>query len=116
MIFALLLYHIFTQLANQTLQKYIRRGATLLPGVHIILLTLPPTAQIDLFSLFWGNLLWLIYALNYILKGDHDTDFLPIISFIKIFVAEKVAKSLVEWCRVVSIFNLQILIILINRS
>ena len=50
--------------------------------------------------LFW-ILPRLIYALNYILKSDFDTIILPIISFIKIFVAEKVAKSLAEWCRVV---------------
>ena len=57
--------------------------------------------KIQLFSLFFGNLLWLIYALYYILKGNLDTDFPPVILFIKIFVAEKVAKSPAEWCRVV---------------
>lgn len=46
------------------------------------------------FSTLFGILLWLIYALNYILKGNFDIDFLPVISFIKIFVAEKVARSL----------------------
>ena len=55
----------------------------------------------QLFPLFFGNLLWLIYALYYIPKSDFDTDFLPVISFIRNFVAEKVAKSRVEWCRVV---------------
>lgn len=65
----------------------------------------------QLFPLFFRNLLWLIYTLNYILKGDFDTDFPPIILFIKIFVAEKVEKLLVEWCWVVvglgvSFFNL----------
>lgn len=39
---------------------------------------------------------WFIYALYYILKGNFEPTFLPIISFIKIFVAEKVAKLLVE--------------------
>ena len=37
--------------------------------------------------LFFGILLWLIYALNYILKGDFETTFLLVISFIKTFVA-----------------------------
>ena len=46
------------------------------------------------FPLFCGNLLWLIYVLNYILKGDFDTVFLPVILFINIFVAEKAAKML----------------------
>jgi hypothetical protein len=55
----------------------------------------------QLFPLFFGNLLWLIYALYCILKGNISTDFLPIILFIKIFVAEKVAKLPAEWCRVV---------------
>jgi hypothetical protein len=41
-------------------------------------------------------LLWLIYALNYILKGSFVNDFPPTISFIKNFVAEKVAKLGVE--------------------
>ena len=54
-----------------------------------------------LFPLFFGNLLWLICALYYILKGNYDTVFPPIILFIRIFVAEKVAKLLVEWYRVV---------------
>ena len=54
-----------------------------------------------LFPLFFGNLLRLIYALYYILKGNFDTDFLPVILFIKIFVAEKVAKSPAGWCWVV---------------
>ena len=54
-----------------------------------------------LFPLFFRVLLWLIYALNYILKGNFVTDFPPIILFLTNFVAEKVAKSPVEWCRVV---------------
>ena len=52
----------------------------------------------ELFPLFFKNLLRLICALNYILKGDFDTNFLHIILFIKIFVAENVAKSLAGWC------------------
>jgi hypothetical protein len=50
-----------------------------------------------LFPLFFGNLLWLIYALNIIQNGNFEPDFPPIISFIKIFVAEKVAKPLAKW-------------------
>ena len=50
---------------------------------------------------FFVVLLWLIYTLNIILNGNFDTDFPPIISFIKIFVAEKVAKSPAELCQVV---------------
>lgn len=49
-------------------------------------------------------LLWLIYDLNIIPNSDFDTNFLPIILFLKIFVAEKVAKSSAEWCRVVVCF------------
>ena len=45
------------------------------------------------FPLFFVVILWLIYALYYILKGNFDTNFLPTISFIKICVAENVAKS-----------------------
>jgi len=45
-----------------------------------------------LFPLIFGNLLWLIYALNIILNGNFEPTFLPIIPFLKIFVAEKVAK------------------------
>ena len=48
----------------------------------------------SLLPLFFGVLLWLIYALNIILNGNFEPVFLPIISFIKIFVAEKVANSL----------------------
>jgi len=55
-----------------------------------------------LFPLFFGILLLLIYALYYILKGNFDTNFPPIISFIKNCVAENVAKLLVEWCQVVT--------------
>ena len=54
----------------------------------------------NLFPLIFENLIRPIYALYCILKGDFDTDFLPIISFIEISVAENVAKLLVEWCRV----------------
>ena len=46
-----------------------------------------------LFPLIFRILLWLIYALNIILNGNFEPVFPPIISFIKIFVAEKVAKS-----------------------
>ena len=46
-------------------------------------------------------LLWFIYALNIILNGNFEPVFLLVISFIKIFVAENVAKSVVEWYRVV---------------
>ena len=46
-------------------------------------------------------LLWLIYAINIILNGNFEPVFPPIISFIKIFVAEKVAKSPAELCQVV---------------
>jgi hypothetical protein len=45
-------------------------------------------------------LLWLIYALYIIPNIDFRTAFPPVISFIKTFVAEKVAKSPAEWCRV----------------
>jgi len=47
-----------------------------------------------LFPLFFVVLLWLICALNSIPNGNFDTAFLLIISFLKIFVAENVAKSL----------------------
>jgi hypothetical protein len=46
-----------------------------------------------LFPLFFVVLLWLIYALNIILNGNFEPVFPPVISFIKTFVAEKVAKS-----------------------
>jgi hypothetical protein len=49
---------------------------------------------LGLFPLFLGILLWLIYALYVIPNGNFEPTFLPIISFIKIFVAEKVAKLL----------------------
>ena len=62
----------------------------------------------QLFPLFFGKLLWLIYALYCILKDDFDTDFLPIILFIKIFVAENVAKSPAEWCRVAVMLRVSI--------
>ena len=54
-----------------------------------------------LFPFFFGILFWLIYALYCILKDDFDTIFLPVILFIKNFVAEKVAKSPAELCQVV---------------
>ena len=46
-----------------------------------------------LFPLFFGVLLWLIYALNIIPNSNIAHLFPLIISFIKIFVAENVAKS-----------------------
>ena len=55
----------------------------------------------SLFPLFFENLLWLIYTPYCIPKGNFDTDFLPAISFIKNFVAGKVAKSPAEWYQVV---------------
>ena len=54
-----------------------------------------------LFPLFFMVLLWLIYALNIIPNGNFGPTFPPIISFIKNFVAEKVAKSPAELCQVV---------------
>lgn len=48
------------------------------------------------FPLIFRILLWLIYALNIILSNNFKPTFLPIISFIKIFVAENVAKPPVE--------------------
>ena len=48
----------------------------------------------QLFPLAFGNLLRLIYALNIILNGNFEPVIPPIISFIKIFVAENVAKPL----------------------
>ena len=56
---------------------------------------------LGLFPLFFGNHLWLICALNIILNSNFEPVFPPIILFIKIFVAEKVAKLLVGWCLVV---------------
>jgi hypothetical protein len=56
-----------------------------------------------LFPLFFGNLLWLIYALNIIQNSNFEPVFPPTISFIKNFVAEKVAKFDVGWCRVVAV-------------
>ena len=50
------------------------------------------------FSWFFFNH---IYALNIIPNGKFEPVFLPIISFIKISVAEKVAKSPAELCQVV---------------
>ena len=49
-----------------------------------------------LFPLIFRILLLLIYALNIIPNGNFDTGFLLIILFIKIFVAEEVAKSLAK--------------------
>ena len=54
------------------------------------------TMTTDLFPLFFVVLLWLIYTLNIILNSNFEPVFLPIISFIKISVAEKVAKLGVE--------------------
>jgi hypothetical protein len=54
-----------------------------------------------LFPLFFVVLLWLIYTLYLIPNGNFDAVFPPIISFVKFFVAESVAKSPSEWCRVV---------------
>ena len=54
-----------------------------------------------LFPLFFELRTWLVYVLYIILNGKFDTSFPPIISFIKIFVAEKVAKSPAELCQVV---------------
>jgi len=54
-----------------------------------------------LFPLFFELRLWLIYALYIIQNSDFEPSFPPVFSFIKIFVAEKVAKLLAEWCRVV---------------
>ena len=48
----------------------------------------------ELFPLFFGMLFWLIYALYLIPSGNFEPTFLPIIPFLKIFVAENVAKSL----------------------
>ena len=50
----------------------------------------------SLFPFFFVVLLCLIYTLNIILNSNFEPTFPPIISFIKNFVAEKVAKSLVE--------------------
>ena len=47
------------------------------------------------FPLIFEFLLWLIYALNIIQNGDFGPVFACIISFIKISVAENVAKSFV---------------------
>ena len=54
-----------------------------------------------LFPLIFVVLPWLIYALIIIQNSNFEPVFLPVISFIKNFVAESVAKLLVEWCRVV---------------
>lgn len=51
---------------------------------------------LELFPLIFRILLLLIYALNIIPNGNFDTGFLLIILFIKIFVAEEVAKSLAK--------------------
>ena len=60
----------------------------------------PLRINMRLFPLIFEFLLWLIWALNIIPNGNIAPLFPLIISFIKIFVAEKVAKSSVEWCRV----------------
>ena len=49
-------------------------------------------SQLILLPLFFGDLLWLICALNIIPNGNFEPVFPPIISFLKIFVAENVAK------------------------
>jgi len=49
-----------------------------------------------LFPLAFGIFLWLIYTQNIIQNSDFEPVFLPVISFIKIFVAENVAKSCAE--------------------
>ena len=51
--------------------------------------------------------LWLIYALNSIPNGDFEPTFPPIISFIKNFIAENVAKSVAKWCYVVVGLNVK---------
>ena len=48
------------------------------------------------FPLIFRILLWLIYALNIIQNGNFEAVFLPVISFIKNYVAENVAKSPAE--------------------
>ena len=58
------------------------------------------------FPLFFVVILWFIYALYYILKGNFDINLPPIISFIKICVAENVAKLSAGWCRAVVWLNL----------
>ena len=65
----------------------------------------PLRINMQLFPLFFVVLLWHIYALYIIPNSKFDTGFPPIISFIKNFVAEKVAKSVVGWCRVVVRLN-----------
>ena len=55
----------------------------------------------ELFPLYFGDLLWLICALNIIPNGNFEPVFPPIISFIKNFVAENVAKSPTGWYQVV---------------
>jgi len=49
-----------------------------------------------LFPLIFVILIWLIYDPNIILNSNFETAFLPIISFIKISVAENVSKSSAE--------------------
>ena len=50
----------------------------------------------ELFPLFFGVLLLLIYALNIIPNGNFEPTFPSIISFLKNIVAENVAKLLAE--------------------
>jgi len=50
------------------------------------------TNLVSLFPLLFEILLWLIYALYVIPNSNSKPVFLPVISCIKIFVAEKVAK------------------------
>ena len=56
---------------------------------------------IGIIPTFYGILFWLIYALNIIPNGNFEPVFLPIILFLKNFVAENVAKSPAELCQVV---------------
>ena len=54
-----------------------------------------------LFPLFFRILLWLIYALNIIQSSNFEPVLTPIISFLKTYVAENVAKLPAEWFQVV---------------
>ena len=54
----------------------------------------PLRVNMRLFPLIFGNLRWLIYDLNIILNGNFESVFPPIISFIKISVAEKLQNRL----------------------
>lgn len=65
-------------------------------AINFIQLSNTAVSQGISFPLIFRILLLLIYALNIIPNGNFDTGFLLIILFIKIFVAEKVAKSLAK--------------------